>query len=152
MDYDIELRFQKLKKALEKDFGEGMDVQALLFLIGVIVLTSCHKDPQLGNPPSEQDASFTYAASDTNSNVIVLNSVNQEILCMWDFGNGIKKKGNNVVASYPYAGTYTITLTVFNKGGSKSSTQQIVIAQDDLSLLNHCSTFNIPKSFSNNSK
>ena len=112
-------------------------MKIIAFLIGVIVLTSCHKDPQLGNPPSEQDASFTYAASDTNSNVIVLNSVNQEILCMWDFGNGIKKQGNNVVASYPYAGTYTITLTVFNKGGSKSSTQQIVIAQDDLSLLNN---------------
>jgi PKD repeat protein len=56
---------------------------------------------------------------------------------MWDFGNGIKKQGNTVVASYPYAGTYTITLTVFNKGGSKSSTQDIIISQDDLSLLNN---------------
>jgi hypothetical protein len=35
MDHDIELRFQKLKTHLEKDFGGGMDVQALLFLIGV---------------------------------------------------------------------------------------------------------------------
>jgi hypothetical protein len=35
MDYDIELRFQKLKTALEEKFGEGMDVQAILFLIGV---------------------------------------------------------------------------------------------------------------------
>jgi len=35
MDHDVELRFQKLKTHLEKDFGGGMDVQALLFLIGV---------------------------------------------------------------------------------------------------------------------
>ncbi len=35
MDYEIELRFQKLKTHLEKEFGEGMDVQAILFLIGV---------------------------------------------------------------------------------------------------------------------
>jgi hypothetical protein len=35
MDYDIELRFQKLKKGLERKFGEGMDLQAILFLIGV---------------------------------------------------------------------------------------------------------------------
>lgn len=35
MDYDIEIRFQKLKTHLEKEFGEGMDVQAILFLIGV---------------------------------------------------------------------------------------------------------------------
>ncbi len=35
MDYEIELRFQKLKTHLEKEYGEGMDVQAILFLIGV---------------------------------------------------------------------------------------------------------------------
>lgn len=35
MDYDVELRFQKLKKGLEEKFGEGMDLQAILFLIGV---------------------------------------------------------------------------------------------------------------------
>lgn len=35
MDHDLELRFQQLKLHLEKDFGGGMDVQALLFLIGV---------------------------------------------------------------------------------------------------------------------
>jgi hypothetical protein len=112
-------------------------MRVLLFLVGLIILASCHKNPQLGNPPSDQDASFTYMASDTNANVITLVAANQDILCMWDFGNGIKKQGNNVVASYPYAGTYTVKLTVFNKGGSKSSTQQIVIAQDDLSLLNN---------------
>jgi len=35
MDYDIELRFQVLTKKLENDFGEGLDTQAILFLIGV---------------------------------------------------------------------------------------------------------------------
>ena len=35
MDYDIELRFQTLTKKLENDFGEGLDTQAILFLIGV---------------------------------------------------------------------------------------------------------------------
>ena len=35
MDYDVEIRFQKLKKGLEGKFGEGMDLQAILFLIGV---------------------------------------------------------------------------------------------------------------------
>jgi hypothetical protein len=35
VDYQIEIRFQKLKTHLEKDFGEDMDVQAILFLIGV---------------------------------------------------------------------------------------------------------------------
>jgi len=35
MDYDLELRFQVLLKKIETDFGGGMDVQAILFLIGV---------------------------------------------------------------------------------------------------------------------
>ena len=35
MDYEIELRYQKLNKHLEKTFGDDLDVHALLFLIGV---------------------------------------------------------------------------------------------------------------------
>ena len=44
MDYDIELKFQQLKTELEKTFGEGLDVQAILFLIGVNELGIGHKD------------------------------------------------------------------------------------------------------------
>lgn len=35
MDYDLELRFQALTKKIEGVFGDGLDVQAILFLIGV---------------------------------------------------------------------------------------------------------------------
>lgn len=35
MDFDLELRFQQLTKKIEEQFGGGMDVQAILFLIGV---------------------------------------------------------------------------------------------------------------------
>ena len=109
----------------------------IILFLGILALASCHKDPQLGLAPSFEDAQFSYAETDTNENVIALTSNNPNILCQWDLGNGIKKEGNNVSAAYPYAGTYTVKLTVFNSGGSKSSTQQIVIAQDDLSLLNN---------------
>lgn len=44
MDFDVELRFQKVKAHLEKTFGEGMDVQAILFLIGVNELGIGYKD------------------------------------------------------------------------------------------------------------
>jgi len=44
MDYDVELRFQKVKTELEKKFGEGMDVQAILFLIGVNELGMGYKE------------------------------------------------------------------------------------------------------------
>lgn len=44
MDYEIELRFQKLKAKLEEQFGAGMDLQAILFLIGVDRLGIGHKN------------------------------------------------------------------------------------------------------------
>ncbi|MBU2020324.1 MAG: hypothetical protein KJ941_11820 [Bacteroidetes bacterium] len=44
MDYDIERRFQNLTKHLEKDFGGGMDVQAILFLVGVDALGAGYKE------------------------------------------------------------------------------------------------------------
>lgn len=44
MDHALEERFQKLKTHLEKTFGEGMDLQALLFLIGVNELGVGHRN------------------------------------------------------------------------------------------------------------
>lgn len=44
MDYEVEIRFQELKKKLEPNFGEDMDVQAILFLIGVNELGIGYKD------------------------------------------------------------------------------------------------------------
>ena len=35
MDFDIEIRFQALVKKIEGIFGEGLDTQTILFLIGV---------------------------------------------------------------------------------------------------------------------
>jgi len=35
MDYAIEIKFQELLKELEEKFGDGLDTQAVLFLIGV---------------------------------------------------------------------------------------------------------------------
>ena len=42
MDHEIELRYQKLTKHLEKTFGEDLDVHALLFLIGVNAVSYTH--------------------------------------------------------------------------------------------------------------
>ncbi len=44
MDYDLELKFQELVKALESKFGEGMDMQAILFLVGVNELGLGHQE------------------------------------------------------------------------------------------------------------
>lgn len=44
MDYEIDLKFNQLKTELEKKFGPGMDLQAILFLVGVDKLGIGHKN------------------------------------------------------------------------------------------------------------
>lgn len=115
-----------------------MNKHILLLLLSVLVFGACKKvRPTLGDPPKAQDATFVATPSDSNANIIELSANTPSLVCRWDFGNGMKGEGPIVSAVYPYAGTYTITLTVFNKGGSRSSTQQVVIAQTDLSLLDN---------------
>lgn len=111
----------------------------LLFSLSMLLLiTACKKnDPQLGDPPSLADATFNYTPSLANTNIIELTANNSNLQCIWDLGNGMTAQGSQATATYPYAGTYTVKLTVFNKGGSRSTTQDIVIAQDDLGLLNN---------------
>lgn len=108
------------------------------YLIILTVLAfSCRKEHTLGDAPTDADAQFTYSVSATSDNVIEFSAANGDLQCLWDLGNGIKKKGAVITGEYPYAGTYVVKLTVFAKGGSKSSTQSITITQDDLSLLNN---------------
>lgn len=103
-----------------------------------LIFSSCKKDePSLGEPPSSSDAAFTYSPSADNPNIIEFKANNTSLTAQWDFGNGTTGEGSEVSATYPNAGTYTVKLTVFNSGGSASSSQDITIAQDDPSLLNN---------------
>lgn len=115
-------------------------VTLLLLMIGLVFgLTNCKDDetPTLGDPPSDADAAFTYKASADNDNIIEFTATNPDITAKWDFGNGFNGEGTNATGTYPNKGTYTVSLTVFNSGGSNSSSQDIVIAEDDPSLLDN---------------
>lgn len=115
-----------------------MNMKLIFSACIMMLLVACKKDnPQLGDPPTLADASFTYAPSASNANIIEFTANNPNIQCIWDFGNGTSAKGANVSSPYPYAGTYTVKLTVFSSGGSRSTTQEITIAQDNLGLLNN---------------
>ena len=120
-----------------------MEKKHLLFITSIsillaIVISACRKeDPQLGLPPKETDADFTYDPSDTNDNVIIFTATNPDIINMWDFGNGLTGEGTVVSSIYPNAGNYTVNLSVFNSGGSKTSSQEIIIEQTDPGLLDN---------------
>lgn len=120
----------------------GSKLRSLSWLLGLsflAVMNSCDKDDDtsIGDPPSQADAAFTYQASASNDNIIEFTASNPALDASWDFGNGSTAKGSEVTATYPFAGTYTVTLTVQNSGGSASSSQDITIAQDDPSLIDN---------------
>lgn len=112
----------------------------LFLFIGIAImgLASCKKvNPELGDPPTQADAQFTYTESIQSPNIIIFTLANPEMRAIWDFGNGTKAEGTTVSGVYPNAGTYTVKVTVFNKGGSATSTQDILIAQSDPTLLDN---------------
>jgi PKD repeat protein len=106
---------------------------------GLMFLSSCEKEqpPTLGNGPSEADVAFTYAPTAANANIIEFTAPNPNMVAKWEFGNGTNGEGTVARGTYPLKGTYTVTLTVFNAGGSRSATKEVVIANDDASLLSN---------------
>lgn len=111
----------------------------LLFLgvMGAFALSGCEDEPSLGTAPTTADAEFTYTPTAANPNVIEFDAKNKNLIAKWDFGNGTKAEGPTVQGTFPLKGTYVVTLTVFNSGGSASTSQTITIAQDDATLLNN---------------
>lgn len=106
-------------------------------MMGAFALAGCEDEPTLGTAPTTADAEFTYAPTSANPNVIEFNAKNKNLIAKWDFGNGTKAEGPTVQGSFPLKGSYVVTLTVFNSGGSASTSQTITIDQDDATLLNN---------------
>ncbi len=108
----------------------------ILLALATMVVVSCKKKyPQLGEAPTQADATFTYQPSVASANIIEFTALNSDLQAIWDLGNGQTSTGSTAVGIYPNAGTYTVKLTVFGSGGSASTTQDIVIDQTDPTLL-----------------
>ncbi len=109
-----------------------------LTMMLLLVLSACKKNDKirdLGTPPTSDQVKFTATPTANNANVI--NFVNQSpgFEAVWDFGNGNTAVGNNVTASYPLGGSYTVKLTIATNAGSASNTQTIVIANTNPAML-----------------
>ena len=83
----------------------------------------------LPDPPFE--ANFEIAPASAPNTFVLSNTTSGTFLHNWDFGNGTSGQGDQVEVYYPFQGTYTVTLTAYNAGGSISSSQVIVVEEDD---------------------
>ncbi len=94
-------------------------------------------DGSLGPAPTAEMVKFTATPDSSNPNIINFrNETPGTATAIWDLGNGNTADGAQAQGSYPLAGTYTVKLTVFTRGGYSSSTQTVTIAQDNYAMLN----------------
>jgi hypothetical protein len=74
-------------------------------------------DPKTGTAPLR--VTFTSASSDPDGD---------QLLSVWDFGDGVKAGGETATHTYTQPGTYNATITVKDPGGkSATATVQIVV-------------------------
>lgn len=113
----------------------------ILALLSIVTMVAC--DPQednsysLGALPNASELSFTATPSAAKANIIEFKNTSKVAgVATWSLGDGTSSKGENVSSSYPYKGTYKITMTLYTAGGQISTTKDVVIAADDYSLLN----------------
>ena len=83
--------------------------------------------------------SFTQTPSATSDNVITFTNttpLSGLYTLVWNLGNGSSGKNNAVTATYPFAGDYTVTLTIYTPDGTSASKSVVVnVADDDYSLV-----------------
>lgn len=110
-------------------------------LLSALTMVAC--DPQedsgysLGGVPNASELSFTATPSAAKANVIEFKNTSKVPgIATWNLGDGSTAKGETASGSYPYAGTYKVTMTLYTSGGAVSTTKDVVIAADDYSLLN----------------
>jgi hypothetical protein len=112
----------------------------------MVALAACSpqefNDHSLGNPDtvSAGQISFSQTPSPTSANVITFTNtsdIKTTHALLWDLGNGVTGKNQSMTGQYPYAGDYTVSLTVYAPDGSSATRSEVIhIAGDDFGLIN----------------
>jgi hypothetical protein len=98
-------------------------ISIFIMLLALVIQFGCepeYKELASYTAPNESQLSFTVTPGSTAFEVLVENTSNVEGIVKWDFGNGTALSGNSGKTNYRIEGTYTITMSIFTKGGSAS--------------------------------
>ncbi len=108
-------------------------------LLGVlaIITISCQEDDGTGPEPvipvDPIQASFTYSISSDDPFTAIFTNTSSEtgdFTTVWDFGQGggqVADEPGNEEVRFPNPGTYTVTLSVSNIGGTTTATEEILV-------------------------
>jgi len=117
-------------------------IQNLLgFAALILVMVACNPvmddSVDIGQAPTADQLDFSTTPTAAKANIIVIKNTSSIAgIPTWDFGNNMKGKGESATVEYPFKGTYTVSMTLYSKGGSTTKTKTITIANDDMSMLN----------------
>jgi len=102
-----------------------------LLVFSLLGLAACEPDIDEKTilPAAPGSASFDVVDLGDNTYELV-NTTPDGFLFNWDLGNGATETAESVTVTYPKAGVYVVTLTVFNAGGHASGTNSIIVAED----------------------
>ena len=102
-------------------------------MITVTLFYSCTVEEDDVSLPVAPTASFTAVPSGDNPNVIILTNTSENGgLAVYDFEGSDKiATSEPVMASFPFTGTYTITMTAIGAGGTDVTELTVTIDQND---------------------
>ncbi|RZK58257.1 MAG: hypothetical protein EOO87_00710 [Pedobacter sp.] len=123
-------------KILNKNISVSIGI---LLVLVTSIFSSCKKDEttgELGVMPNAADVQFSATPTSANPNILDFKSQYNGITAHWDFGNGATATGLEAKGSYPFAGTYTVTLTLIAAGSDPvKTTKTVTIATTNASML-----------------
>ena len=100
--------------------------------MSALLFSTCKPDEanklDIGAAPT---AAFTVTQGSDANHYHIVCTTSGAFMAKWDLGNGATADTLVTDAYYPFKGTYTITLTAFNKGGYGTTSQTVTVATTD---------------------
>ncbi len=109
-----------------------MTIQKYTFLLLLVIgFASCEPYVEdkidIGAPPN---ATFDIIQGDTPNDFTLRNTTADVFLTTWEVDGEGRGEGSEIDVVLPFAGTYNVIMTTFNRGGSARSGQEVVVTED----------------------
>lgn len=88
-------------------------------------------------PPTQSDANINVAPVAEEANKFLFTNNNENaFMKQWEFSTGETREGDEVTLYVPFAGEYTVKLTIFSAGGSADYESTFTVDQTDPAICN----------------
>ena len=106
--------------------------------MSVILLGACSREPRPALSEERVTDLKILITPGEVQNTFELRSSRTDVICFWNLGNGNTASGvNSVLAKYPFAGDYTITLNAYGDAGEANEVSVVLpVTTENLFLLN----------------